>query len=43
MEEEEAKKRDATWKTMKYSFIAFGASFGLFGSYMIYQLGSKIY
>ncbi|KAK6644091.1 Mitochondrial import inner membrane translocase subunit TIM50-C [Polyplax serrata] len=40
MEEEETKKREATWKTMKYSFIGFGASFGLLGGYMIYQLGS---
>lgn len=39
MEEEETKKREATWKTMKYSFIGFGASFGLLGGYMIYQLG----
>jgi hypothetical protein len=39
MEEEEAKKRDASWRAMKYSFIAFGSSFGLLGGYMIYQLG----
>ncbi|KAJ4448927.1 Mitochondrial import inner membrane translocase subunit TIM50-C, partial [Periplaneta americana] len=36
---EEQKRRDASWKAMKYSMIAFGATFGIVGSYMIYELG----
>ncbi|XP_063230283.1 mitochondrial import inner membrane translocase subunit TIM50-C-like [Bacillus rossius redtenbacheri] len=36
---EEQKKRDASWRTMKYSFIAFGASFGILGVYMFVELG----
>jgi hypothetical protein len=37
---EEQKRRDASWKAMKYSLIAFGATFGILGSYMIYELGN---
>jgi hypothetical protein len=37
---EEQKRRDASWKAMKYSFIAFGATFGILGSYMVYELGN---
>jgi hypothetical protein len=36
---EEHKRRDASWKAMKYSLIAFGATFGIIGSYMVYELG----
>jgi hypothetical protein len=36
---EEQKRRDASWKAMKYSLIAFGATFGMIGSYMVYELG----
>ncbi|KDR10492.1 mitochondrial import inner membrane translocase subunit TIM50-C-like [Zootermopsis nevadensis] len=36
---EEQKRRDSSWKAMKYSFIAFGATFGILGSYMVYELG----
>lgn len=39
MQEEETKKREASWKTMKYSFIVFGGSFALFGGYTLFQLG----
>ena len=41
-EKEEQKKRDASWKAMKYSFIAFGATFGIVGSYVMYELGNEI-
>jgi len=37
---EEQKRRDASWKAMKYSLIAFGATFGIIGSYMVYELGT---
>jgi hypothetical protein len=40
-DQEEQKRRDASWKTMKYSFIAFGATFGILGSYMVYELGNS--
>jgi hypothetical protein len=36
---EEQKRRDASWKAMKYSIIAFGATFGMIGSYMVNELG----
>jgi hypothetical protein len=36
---DEQKRRDASWKAMKYSLIAFGATFGMMGSYMVYELG----
>ncbi|GLG99423.1 Mitochondrial import inner membrane translocase subunit TIM50-C [Gryllus bimaculatus] len=38
--EEERKRRESSWKMMKYSFAAFGVSFGLLGSYLLYDLGS---
>ncbi|XP_049791052.1 mitochondrial import inner membrane translocase subunit TIM50-C-like [Schistocerca nitens] len=38
--DEDTKKREASWKAMKYGFIAFGVSFGFLGSYAIYELGS---
>ncbi|XP_075219213.1 mitochondrial import inner membrane translocase subunit TIM50-C-like isoform X2 [Lycorma delicatula] len=39
-EEELRKKRDANWRTMKYSLIAMGSVFGIFGSYLVFALGS---
>lgn len=37
--EEERKKREASWKTVKYGFTAIGVSLGLAGAYAIIELG----
>lgn len=43
-EEEEARKqREQSWKMMKYSFLFFGVSIGLTGSYIIYELSRSNY
>ncbi|XP_018318721.1 mitochondrial import inner membrane translocase subunit TIM50-C-like [Agrilus planipennis] len=41
-EEDEQKQRDAAWRTMKYTFIAFGFSFTVLGGYLVFELGKPV-
>ncbi|KAF4520918.1 hypothetical protein B566_EDAN008893 [Ephemera danica] len=38
--EEDKKKREAAWKTMKYTFIAFGVTFSALGVWVLVESGS---
>ncbi|XP_046402331.1 mitochondrial import inner membrane translocase subunit TIM50-C-like [Ischnura elegans] len=38
--EEERKKREASWKAIKYTFLVFGVSFGAIGIYMLVEWGA---
>lgn len=39
-EDEEGKKqRESSWRTMKYTLLAFGMSFGSLGAYLVYEFG----
>lgn len=39
-EDEEAKKqRESSWRTMKYTLLALGMSFGSLGAYLVFEFG----
>nr|XP_018910870.1 PREDICTED: mitochondrial import inner membrane translocase subunit TIM50-A-like [Bemisia tabaci] len=40
-EEAQRKERESYWRTMKLSFICLGASFGIGGGFLIYELGPQ--
>ncbi|XP_065338110.1 mitochondrial import inner membrane translocase subunit TIM50-C-like [Cloeon dipterum] len=40
--EEDRKKREAAWRTMKYTFIAFGVSFTSLGMWLLVECGAPL-
>jgi len=39
MNEEEVKKREKAWRTVKITFWSFGGGFTILGSWLVYELG----